>query len=260
MKRKVKIIIILPAVVILTYFFAPGCFNALFPAANGNEIENIKLPPGFEINIYANDVPGARSLCLTQEGILFVGSRKEGRVYAVLDSNKDFKSDKVITIASGLNSPNGVAFREGALFVAEISRISKFENIENNLNSSPKPSIVNVSFPADEHHGWKFIAFGPDDKLYVPVGAPCNVCLEKDARYASIMRLDPDGSNLEIFANGIRNTVGFDWHPETKVLWFTDNGRDWMGDDIPPDELNRAPEAGMHFGFPFCHGKNIQDP
>ncbi len=260
MKRKVIYILIFFAVIALIYSFLPGYFTALIPSVNANQIKNVKLPAGFGIDIYAANVAGARSLCLTRKETLFVGSRREGKVYAVLDTNKDFKSDKVVTIISGLNSPNGVAFREGALYVAEISRVLKFENIENNLNSPPEPSIVNASFPADEHHGWKFIAFGPDGKLYVPVGAPCNVCLERDARYASIMRMNPDGSNLEIFAKGIRNTVGFDWHPETRVLWFTDNGRDWMGDNIPPDELNRAPEPGMKFGFPFCHGKSIQDP
>lgn len=260
MKRKATFILTFLFVKIFVYFLLPGYFTALLPSVNASEIESIKLPPGFDIDIYARFVPGARSLCLSPNGILFVGSRKEGKVYAIPDNNKDFIADKVITIASNLHSPNGVAFREGALYVAEISRVLKFKNIENNLNSPPEFSVVNSSFPSNEHHGWKFIAFGPDGKLYVPVGAPCNICLEKDARYASIMRMNPDGSNLEIFANGIRNTVGFDWNPETKVLWFTDNGRDWMGDDLPPDELNRAPKVGMHFGFPFCHGKNIQDP
>jgi len=260
MKRKVAYILIFFGILALIYLFLPGYFTAIIPSANANQIKNVKLPSGFEIGVYAENVAGARSLCLTRAGTLFVGSRREGKVYAVLDTNKDFKADEIITIISGLNNPNGIAFKEGALYVAEISRVLKFDNIENNLDSIPEFAIVNASFPADEHHGWKFIAFGPDNKLYVPVGAPCNICLEKDARYASIMRMNPDGSNLEIFAKGIRNTVGFDWHPETEVLWFTDNGRDWMGDDIPPDELNRAPEPGMHFGFPFCHGKGIQDP
>lgn len=260
MKRKAITIVSFLFIVIIIYFFAPGYFTAILPTANGNEIGNIKMPPGFEINVFAENVPGARSLCLSPEGTLFVGSRREGKVYAVLDRDNDYKADEVITLISNLNSPNGVAFREGTLYVAEISRILKSENIESNLNSSPEFSAINSSFPKDEHHGWKFIAFGPDGKLYAPVGAPCNVCLEKDKRYASIMRMDPDGSNLEVFANGIRNTVGFDWHPKTKFLWFTDNGRDWMGDDLPPDELNKAPKPGMHFGFPFCHGKDIQDP
>jgi len=226
MKRKAIYLLTFFGILALIYSFLPGFFTAMIPSVNANPIKKIKLPPGFEIDIFESDVAGARSLRLTGEGTLFVGSRREGKVYAVLDTNKDFRLDEVITIISGLNNPNGVAFRKGALYVAEISKVIKFENIENNLFSPPEPSIINASFPADKHHGWKFIAFGPDNKLYVPVEAPCNVCLEKDTRYASIMRMDPDGSNLEIFAKGIRNTVGFDWHPETRVLWFTDNGRD----------------------------------
>lgn len=254
------ITLVLTFLAVTILFFFPGYFTAIIPAASGSEIEKIKLPQGFEINIYAREVPGARSLCLSPSGVLFVGTRREGKVYAVLDTNKDFKADNIKTVASNLNSPNGVALREGSLYVAEIDRILRFNNTGKDLNSPPEASIVNASFPDDQHHGWKFIAFSPDGKLYVPVGAPCNVCLKQDERYASIMRMNPDGSELEVFARGVRNTVGFDWHPESKVLWFTDNGRDWMGDNLPPDELNRAPEAGMHFGFPFCHGINIQDP
>ncbi|MDX5444067.1 MAG: PQQ-dependent sugar dehydrogenase, partial [Hymenobacteraceae bacterium] len=144
--------------------------------------------------------------------------------------------------------------------VAEISRILKFPNIEKDLKNPPKPQVVYGKYPTDRHHGWKFIAFGPDGKLYVPVGAPCNVCESEKPVFSTITRLNPDGSGFEIFAEGIRNTVGFDWHPQTKELWFTDNGRDMMGDNIPPDELNRAPQKGMHFGFPYCHGTDIKDP
>jgi glucose/arabinose dehydrogenase len=189
-----------------------------------------------------------------------VGSRSAGKVYALVDLNQDQKADEVITIAEGLNKPNGVAFLDGSLYVAEISRVLRYDRIEARLKNPPRPVVVNDSFPKDEHHGWKFIRFGPDGRLYVPVGAPCNVCERKDPRYASIMRMKPDGTGLEIFARGVRNTVGFDWHPLTQELWFTDNGRDWMGDDLPPDELNHALEKGMHFGFPYCHGKNIPDP
>jgi glucose/arabinose dehydrogenase len=153
-----------------------------------------------------------------------------------------------------------VAFRDGALYVAEVNRILRFDDIEARLKSPPKPVVVNDTFPRESHHGWKFIRFGPDGRLYVPVGAPCNVCEEKDPRFATIMRMNPDGTGLEIFARGVRNTVGFDWHPGTKELWFTDNGRDWMGEEIPPDELNRAPKAGLHFGFPHWHGREIPDP
>ncbi|MBI4831473.1 MAG: sorbosone dehydrogenase family protein [Candidatus Lindowbacteria bacterium] len=231
--------------------------------ANGEEqfpLRRIKLPPGFAINIYAANVPNARSMTLSPNGTLFVGTRSEGNVYAVLDRDKDNKADEVITLARRLNMPNGVAFRDGSLYVAEVNRILRFDSIEEHLDRPPKPVIVNDRFPKDRLHGWKFIAFGPDGMLYVPVGAPCNVCERDDERYASIMRMKPDGSGLEMFARGVRNTVGFDWHPQTKELWFTDNGRDWMGDNMPPDELNRAPRSGLNFGFPYCHGNGIPDP
>jgi glucose/arabinose dehydrogenase len=169
-------------------------------------------------------------------------------------------SGTVVTIARNLNMPNGVAFREGDLYVAEVNRVLVFRDIEKNLKENASFEVINDSFPEDEHHGWKFIRFGPDGKLYVPVGAPCNVCTRDENRYAVIMRMNPDGSALETYARGVRNTVGFDWHPRTGVLWFTDNGRDWMGDDMPPDELNSAPEKDMHFGFPYCHGGYISDP
>lgn len=242
--------------VILTLFLAFILASQTFSLP----LETIKLPPGFEISLFAENVPNARSMALSPSGILFVGTRNAGNVYAVVDRDKDYKADKVIVIASGLRMPNGVAFKDGSLYVAEISRILRFDNIEERLNNPPAPVVINDSFPRDEAHGWKFIRFGPDGKLYVPVGAPCNVCDPQDERYSTIMRMNPDGSGLEIFARGVRNTVGFDWHPETNELWFTDNGRDWMGDDIPPDELNYAPEPGMHFGFPYCHGGNILDP
>jgi len=227
---------------------------------NPENPSDIKLPPGFKIEVYADNVPNARSLTLGENGVVFVGTRGD-KVYAVVDDNQDYKADNVITIASGLNSPNGIAYRNGDLYVAEISKVWRYENILDNLNNPPDPVLVNDGFPSDTHHGWKFIAFGPDDKLYVPVGAPCNICLrDDDERYASIMRMNADGSGLELFASGIRNTVGFDWHPQTNELWFTDNGRDWLGDNAPPDELNRAPEKGLHFGYPFIHGGDIRDP
>jgi len=220
----------------------------------------VKLPPGFKIEIFADNVPGARSMTLSPDEVLFVGTR-DSKVYAVLDTNKDDKADNVITIASGLKSPNGVTFRDGSLYVAEISKVWRYDNIEKNLQNLPEPVLINDHFPGDAHHGWKFIAFGPDGKLYVPVGAPCNICLrDDDKRYASIMRMNADGSDLEVFVHGIRNSVGFDWHPETNELWFTDNGRDMLGDDIPSDELNHAPEKGLHFGYPFVHQGDIPDP
>ena len=220
---------------------------------------DISLPPGFKIDLYA-DVPNARSMTLSENGILFVGTRNSDKVYAIVDNNNDFKADEVVVLASGLQMPNGVAIKEGDLYVAEVNRVLKYANIENTFRNSPIPEIIRDDFPTITHHGWKFIRFGPDDKLYVPVGAPCNVCLENDERFASITRMNPDGSEFEIFAEGIRNSVGFDWHPVTNELWFTDNGRDMLGDDIPPDELNNAPTIGLHFGFPFWHGKDIPDP
>jgi glucose/arabinose dehydrogenase len=223
-------------------------------------VPGITVPPGFAIRMFAAGVPGARSLALGSSGTVFVGTRGAGKVYALEDKNGDHQADRVVVVAQGLNSPNGVAFRGGSLYVAEVSRLLRFDAIESRLDDPPEPVVLRDDLPDDRHHGWKFIAFGPDGKLYVPVGAPCNVCERRDPRYASILRLDPDGSQLEVFAAGVRNTVGFDWHPESKVLWFTDNGRDMLGDDMPPDELNRAPRAGLHFGFPYCHGGDIPDP
>jgi len=224
----------------------------------GLPLEKIKLPPGFHIEVYAKDVPNARSMALSPNGILFVGTRNAGKVYAVIDRNRDNKADEVITIADDLNMPNGVAVRDGALYVAEVDRVLRYDAIESRLRNPPAPVVVSDDFPSDTHHGWKFIRFGPDDLLYVPIGAPCNICDEPG--YARITRLRPDGSGHEPYALGVRNTVGFDWHPVTGELWFTDNGRDWLGDDRPPDELNHAPREGMHFGYPYCHGKAIADP
>jgi len=199
-------------------------------------------------------------MTLSPQGTVFVGNRAGDKVYAVVDADRDGKAETVYTIASGLDTPNGVAFRDGALYVAEISRILRFDEIEKTLSHPPQPVVVNDDFPKDNSHGWKFIAFGPDGKLYVPVGAPCNICERSDPVYASITRINPDGTGREIFAHGVRNSVGFDWHPRTGELWFTDNGRDWMGDDLPADELNHAPRPGMHFGFPYVHQGDVPDP
>ncbi|MEP2671509.1 MAG: sorbosone dehydrogenase family protein [Cyclobacteriaceae bacterium] len=222
-------------------------------------LNTIQLPPGFSISVYA-EVDNARSMVMSPSGTLFVGNRKEDQVYAVKDTDGDFKADKRWVIASGLNMPNGVAFKDGDLYVAEVNRILKFKDIENNLSDPGEPEVVYDQYPTETHHGWKYIAFGPDGKLYVPVGAPCNICDPEEPIYASITRMNADGTGMEVFASGIRNTVGFTWHPETKALWFTDNGRDMMGDDIPPCEFNTAPTAGMHFGYPYCHGGTIKDP
>jgi glucose/arabinose dehydrogenase len=246
----------------LAMFLFPGVPPSQAPADPSVLLPQIKLPEGFRIEVYAADVRNARQMALGDKGTLFVGSRTAGNVYAVVDTNGDHKADRVLTIASKLDMPSGLAFRDGALYVAEVSRIIRFDDIEARLENPPAPVVVNDTLPADRPHGWKFIAFGPDGLLYVPVGAPCNVCDRSgdDPRYAAILRMRPDGTGLEVFASGVRNTVGFDWHPVTKELWFTDNGRDMMGDDVPPDELNRAPKPGMHFGFPYCHGADIPDP
>ena len=242
-------------------FFSTVTLACVAATSNqGLPLDHIKLPLGFRIGIYATNVPDARSMALSPNGILFVGTRTEGNVYAVVDRNHENKGDEVITLARGLNMPNGVAFRDGALYVAEVNRILRYDDIEAHLTDPPEPVVLNDALPQDRKHGWKFIRFGPDGLLYVPVGAPCNVCEPEGERYASITRMKPDGAKLEIFAHGVRNTVGFDWHPQTHELWFTDNGRDWLGDDLPPDELNHAPKQGLHFGFPYCHGKNIRDP
>jgi glucose/arabinose dehydrogenase len=223
-------------------------------------LDSLTLPPGFSVQLYAR-VPGAREMTLSPSGVLYVGTRsRSGKVYAVPDRDQDGLGDRVIEIASGLNSPNGVAFRNGALYVGEIHRVIRYPDIENDLEAVSAPEVVNDTFPRESHHGWKFIRFGPDGRLYVPVGAPCNACERSDERFGTILRMQPDGTGLEIFARGIRNTVGFDWRPETGVLWFTDNGRDWLGDDLPADELNRAPEPGLHFGFPYCHQGDLPDP
>jgi glucose/arabinose dehydrogenase len=222
--------------------------------------EHIQLPPGFKIDVFATDIPDARSMAMSPDGIIFVGTRKAGKVYAVIDRNGDYRVDEVLTIAKNLKMPNGVAFSNGSLYVAEINRILRYDKIEERIHSPPKPVVITDIFPNDRHHGWKYIAIGPDGMLYVPVGAPCNICEKDDPRYATIMRMQIDGSELEIYAHGVRNTVGFDWHPRTKELWFTNNGRDWMGDDLPPDTLHQAPQKGLHFGFPYCHAGSIPDP
>lgn len=222
-------------------------------------VADLRLPKGFTAEVFAR-VDDARSLALGPGGTVFVGNRDGDSVWAVRDDDGDHRADRVLRIADGLQMPNGVAVRGNDLYVAEVSRVLRFPDIEKRLENPPPPVTVRDDFPDETHHGWKHIAFGPDGLLYVPVGAPCNICLEEDDRFATIMRMKPDGSELEIFAHGVRNSVGFDWHPGSGVLWFTDNGRDWLGDDRPPDELNRAPEKGLHFGFPFCHGDDISDP
>lgn len=222
-------------------------------------LDQITLPDGFQLSVFADQLPEARSMALSAEGTLFVGNRDGDRVYALRDVDQDGRADSVYIVDTGLNTPNGVAVQDGALYVAEISRVLRYDNIGARLSDPPEPTVVTDAFPSDNSHGWKYIAFGPNDSLYVPVGAPCNICNEGDP-YAAIHRLAPDGSGHTVVARGLRNTVGFDWHPETNNLWFTDNGRDWLGDDRPPDELNRLTDPPQHFGYPYVHGTDLLDP
>jgi glucose/arabinose dehydrogenase len=235
-------------------------------------LEKIKLPAGFSISVYAPNVPDARSMTMAPDGTLFVGNREKGHVYAIPPTSQNAASGgsaaanaTLVTIASDLRMPNGVAFRDGALYVAEVNRILRYDNVLDAVKQSTrgrtsiKPVVVYDKLPSDTHHGWKYLVFGPDGLLYFQVGAPCNICDPKDP-YASILRMKPDGTAFETFARGVRNTVGMTWDPETKELWFTDNGRDYLGDNAPPDELNHAPKPGLHFGYPYCHGGTISDP
>jgi glucose/arabinose dehydrogenase len=226
----------------------------------GRHLGSQRLPRGFTIAVYADSVDDARSLALGDRGTVFVGSREAGVVYALVDTNRDGRADEILHLLRGLGTPNGVAFRDGALYVAEVWRILRYDSIETRLRHPPKPVLVTDRLPREGHHGWRYVGFGPDGWLYVGSGAPCNICNPPGELFAGILRLHPDGSDLQVFARGVRNTVGFDWHPATRELWFTDNGRDWLGPDAPPDELDRAPRAGLHFGFPFCHGGTILDP
>ena len=222
------------------------------------DLSDIQLPPGFSIEIWSDEVPNARSLALGDNGTVFVATRRDGRVYALLPNENT--SPTVITLAKGLVMPNGVAFHDGDLYVAENHRITRYPEIEASLPQVPEAEVVIDTLSTERHHGWRYIDFGPDGKLYVAIGAPCNVCDRADEGFANISRMNADGTEQEIVASGVRNSVGFTWHPETGDLWFTDNGRDMLGDDIPAGELNYAPRDGMHFGFPYCHGGDIQDP
>ena len=216
-------------------------------------LSSLVLPPGFQIELFAR-VPNARQMTLGKH-TLFVGSMRAGKVYAITLQGP--RTPKVI--ADNIDMPVGVAFRNGDLYISAVSRILRLRNIEAQLDRPPPLDVVSKAYPGESHHGWKFIAFGPDGKLYVPVGAPCNIC-EPPARFATITRLDVENGKMEVVARGVRNSVGFDWQPHSGELWFTDNGRDWLGDEAPPDELNRLSRPGQHFGFPYCHGDTIADP
>src|ERR1700754_1786531 len=234
---------------------APVAPPPIAAAADKLPVAKLKLPPGFNIEVYAAGMANARSMAEGDKGTIFVGTRLVGNVYAI--SNKDGKRT-VKTLASGLYRPNGVAFKNGTLYIAELSKVSKIDKVEDNLDSSPKPTMIYDNLPKDEAHGWKFIAIGPDNKLYVPVGQPGNNVLHDDA-HGQIRRINLDGSGAEVVAVGVRNTVGFDWNPENKQLYFTDNGRDWLSESVPEDQLNRVTKVGEHFGAPYCWQGNIID-
>jgi glucose/arabinose dehydrogenase len=240
----------------LAYLNAP--VSIAFAQGSG-DLSDITLPEGFEIAYFAREITGARSMKLSEDGTLFVGSRPAGVVYAIPNAANSVQAESIVTIASGLRSPNGVDIIDGDLYVAEIGRILRYDDIDANLTSPPEPIVVTDILPEEAHHGWRYMAYGPDGMLYVAIGVPCNVC-ELEDNFGTIARMNTDGSGFEIYATGVRNSVGFDWHPETEELWFTNNGRDWMGDDLPPDTLHYAPEPGLHFGFPYCHAGNIPDP
>jgi len=232
----------------------------LNPNSSEAQLDYIKLPPGFSISLFADNVQNARQMSLAPGGVVFVGTMSAGNVYAVIYDSTTYKANRILKIANGLSMPNGVAYHNSDLYVAEVNRIIRYDDILNHLENPPSPKIINDQYPSDAHHGAKYIKFGPDGKLYVPEGVPCNICKPGKKIYGTITRMNPDGSNMEIIEYGIRNTVGFDWNPHTNVLWFTDNGRDLLGDNSPPDELNRAPEIGLHFGYPYLHGKGTWDP
>ncbi len=234
---------------------APVAPPPLPAAADKLPTAKLKVPPGFNIEVYASGMANARELALGEKGTVFVGSRLVDKVYAIV--NKDGQRS-VKVLASGLYRPNGVAFHDGTLYIAELSQISKIEKVEDVLDNPPKPVVIYDKLPKDEAHGWKFIAVGPDNKLYVPVGQPGNNVLHDDA-HGQIRRINLDGSGAEVVALGVRNSVGFDWDPETKQLYFTDNGRDWMSEDVPQDELNRVTKVGQDFGAPYCYQGNIPD-
>jgi glucose/arabinose dehydrogenase len=219
-------------------------------------VEKLKAPPGFKVELWATGLPGGRAMALSDDGRkVYVGTRAIGRVYEVTDAG-----DKrtVRTVVDKLTQPAGVAYKDGALYVFAIDKVLKYDGIAGNPSAQAQDLTAKFELPQQQHHNWKYVAFGPDGKLYVPFGAPCNIC-EPSQEYAQIRRYNADGSGMEVVARGVRNTQGFAWHPTTGEMWFTDHGRDWMGDDTPEDELNRLPRAGLNFGFPYCHAGGIPD-
>ncbi len=235
---------------------APVAAPPLPAAADKLPTATLKLPPGFNIEVYASGIANTRSLRVGDKGTVFVGTRFGNKVTAIV--KKDGKTE-IKTVASGLYRPNGLAYHNGTLYIAELSQISKIDNIENVLDNPPKPTVIYTDLPKDEAHGWKFIAIGPDNKLYVEVGQPGNNVLHSPA-HGQIRRINLDGTGAEVVARGVRHSVGFDWNPVNKQLYFSDNGRDWLSEDVPQDELNRVTKVGEHFGAPYCYQGNILDP
>ena len=231
--------------------------NSDLPIADS--LDYLSTPKNFRVQVLSNKVVGARSLTKSRDGVIYIGTRKEGVVYALYDSNGDTIPDKTQVVISELNSPNGVAYHNKDLYIAEIDRVIVLRNIDENFRNSPKYEIVIKQLPNSEHHGWRYLKVGPDSKLYLSIGAPCNVC-ELNYPFGSIARMNLDGSDFEVIATGIRNSVGFSWSPLDNSLWFTDNGRDWLGDNAPADELNHLSGTTNNFGFPYCHAGEILDP
>jgi len=235
---------------------APLAGKMTVTPASDIPINKLKIPPGFKIEVWATGMPGARAMALGDNGKVYIGTRAIGRVYEVTDNGKERTSRVVV---DKLVQPAGVAFNNGSLYVMAIDKVLRFDGIDKNASVTPVDLTAIFNLPPEQHHNWKYIAFGPDGKLYVPFGAPCNICEPPTAEYAQIRRYNPDGSGMEVLATGVRNTVGFDWHPTTKQLWFTNHGRDWMGDNTPNDTLNLISKTGLNFGFPYCHQGNLPD-
>jgi glucose/arabinose dehydrogenase len=218
-------------------------------------VDKIKVPKGFKVELWASGLPGARAMAQGDKGKIYIGTRTIGRVYEVTDHG-DKRTSRVVV--DKLTQPAGVAYANGSLYVIAIDKALRFDGIEDKPDVQPVDMTDKFALPPEQHHNWKYIAFGPDKKLYVPFGAPCNIC-EPAKEYAQIRRYNADGSGMEVLATGVRNTQGFDWHPKTGELWFTDHGRDWMGDAGPEDELNRLSKNGEFFGYPYCHAKGVVD-
>ena len=236
---------------------APVTPPPLAAAADKVPVDKLKVPKGFKIEVYASGIPNARSLRLGDKGTVFVSNRTLDKIYAIVDKGG---KREVKVLFKDLYRPNGIALHNGTLYIAELSQISKVDNIEDNLDNPPKPTVIYNDLPKDEPHGWKYLTVGPDNKLYFNIGAPCNICMPPDT-HAQIRRINLDGSGVEVVARGVRQIVGMDWHPTLKQLYFTENARDWLSEELPNDKLNRLAQPGKdNFGYPYCHQGNVPDP